>query len=160
VPKGVVAISPDDLTIACIPVYHENLPAAVVLLFNTSTRSLSDADLHAITLAVRVGARGLRDGADTIAGPSAGADTDDAFPADAGAAPQPDVAEIDVEELSHLRRGFSSLQEQKDALTARIERAEEELSRARSEVERSAQTVRSLTASRQALAQERDRLKT
>lgn len=162
VPAAVVALSPDDLVVACIPVYHENLPAAAVLLFNTSAAALSDEDLHAITLAVRVGARGLREGGDTGAGEDGDeADGSTLAPGDdALLGRSVGLGEIDSEELGALRRHLASLREEKDALAARLERAEEDLARSRIEVERTGQSLRSLTASRQALQQERDRLRT
>jgi len=160
VPPGLVSVSPDDLSIACIPVYYQNLPSAVVLLFSSSERPLSDADLHAITLAVRVGARGLREGNAPVVAEAEEGDVDLEGDIEDGALPTTELeGPLDVEELSYLRRSLSAQQEQKDALAARLERAEEELGRARLEIERAAQTVRTLTSSRQGLAQDRDRLK-
>lgn len=161
VPEPIKAISPDDLVIACIPVYHENLPTAVVLLFNTSERQPSDDDLHALATMLRVGARGLREGVGLVTAPDAAEDDEiDVFADDAlgrSGALAPDVRH---EEVGELRRGLGALQEQRDALSARLERADEELQRLRVEVERNGKTVRTLTSSRQTLAQERDRLKT
>ena len=151
VPPSLIELAPGGLCIASVPLYYDFEPVGVVLLFAAGSRAFPDAHLQTLSQALRVCARGLRDSSGPAVRPAPALrrdDSTDARPVSAGEAtaagavtPQPatDAAQQVVAELA-----------------AKVQRLESELRQAQDEVERSAQAARSLTASANAAARERD----
>ena len=177
VPKGIIDLSPSSLAIACLPIYHDFKPVAVVLLFAAKSQAFPDADLQILSQALRVAARGLREGygvalhevstarEEEIAESAISELIEEASesvraahaprerteqPEPAAQAPR--VAEAERAQLLEARQVT-------DTLLARVQRLEQDLARAHAELERSAETARELTAARHSLVRERDRLK-
>src|SRR5579862_1179214 len=61
VPRGLVAMSPGGVAIACMPIYNDAEPIGVLLLLATGHRAFPDAQLQLVSQALRVCARALRD---------------------------------------------------------------------------------------------------
>ncbi len=175
VPRAFAQASPGGLAIASLPIYREYGPAGVLLLFASGSRAFPDALLHTLSQALRVCARGLAE-PDGQPGPlpsrggeeesvdaaiaklidEQGATDSLAAPAtsrrdDRGAAPQLHLVE------PQAARSDATPQLVEDMI-AHVQRVEARLTQTLEELERNAQAVRTLTASRHALLRERDGL--
>lgn len=164
VPRAFAILSPKALSIASLPIYYDYEPTGVLLLFAVGGRPFPDAQLQTLSQAIRACARGLRE---PDGGPVRSATT---IRADDGAdatAPAPDEAAAG----GRARATSSSLHlvespsapaapgPANEELVARIHDLEQELEQAGEEIERGAHAVRTLTASGNALARERDALR-
>lgn len=153
VPRALVNVSVRGLSIASLPIYSDQEPTGVLLLFATGNRAFPDAQLQTLSQALRVCARGLRDQDSTAARPGAAARDTAAIAAaiaelagetapggpvpDATVVPPP-VAEQPADE--------------------RVQRLEQTLAQVREELERTAVKLRTSTASANSVVRERDRL--
>ena len=154
VPPSLVELSPAGLCIASVPLYYDYDPVGVVLLFAASGRAFPDAHLQTLSQALRVCARGLRD----TSGPGRTArpePRDESAEARARAVAEA-AAAAERKGATAASTQAAEAAQQAAEFTAKVQRLEEELRGAREEAERSARTVRSLTASANAAARQRD----
>ena len=154
VPPSLVEISPGGLCIACVPLYYDYEPVGVVLLFAANSRAFPDAHLQTLSQGLRVCARGMRD----TSGVPARVPRPDLRPETAETrAPATAAAEAEREAAATAAaQSVAQAAQYAGELAAKVQRLEDELRRAHEDVERSAQTARSLTASANAAARERD----
>jgi chromosome segregation ATPase len=153
VPRALVTVSLGGLSIASLPIYNDQEPTGVVLLFATGNRTFPDGQLQALSQALRVCARGLRDQDSTATRPGAAArdtaaiaaaiaelagETAPGAPAAGATVAPPPIAEPPADE--------------------RAQRLEQALAQVREELERTAAKLRTSTASANAVVRERDRL--
>ncbi len=168
VPRPLIDISPAALTIAAIPLYYDYKPTGVVLLFQGNSHAFADNDLQALSQALKVAARGLRDSHRSADGISTEREEEIAEAAIAeltGERPAKRAARVahlggESTAAAHEAEQAQLTETRKlaDTLLARTQRLEQDLARAHVELERSAQTARTLTSARHALARERDHL--
>ncbi len=154
VPPSLVELSSNGLCIASVPLYYDYEPVGVVLLFAAGSRAFPDAHLQTLSQALRVCARGLRD----TSGPAMRSARPVLHEQSAAARATREAAPAVVDGAATQAAQVQALAAQQAAadLTAKVQSLEEELRRARDDVDRSAQTVRALTASANAAARERD----
>jgi chromosome segregation ATPase len=175
VPQALAKLfSTGGLAIASLPIYRDYEPAGVLLLFASSSRAFTDTLLHTLSQALRVCASGIGE-LDTRSTPALGPrgeeDSVDAAIAKlidehgatdslpTRATPRRDdrsgAPPLYLVEPQAARPDASPLV---DDMIAHVQRMEQRLEEAQQEGERSAQTVRSLTAARHGLLRERDGL--
>ncbi|MGH3056033.1 MAG: hypothetical protein ACRDL7_13750, partial [Gaiellaceae bacterium] len=152
VPPSLVSLSPSGLCIASVPLYYDYEPVGVVLLFATGSRAFPDTHLQTLSQALRVCARGLRDTSGPVVRPARRELRDESV--EARAAVEAAAAAIDGAAAQAAQS--AAAQQAAADFAAKLQRLEDDLRRAREDAERSAQTVRSLTASANAAARERD----
>lgn len=109
IPDSLKAISPDYLTIACIPFYHANAAVGVAVLFASSPGTFGDSTLRGLSQAMRVCAAAIVELPRTIT---------------AGSAAQLDDATNLGSEQPNLLRGLAALKSELVRLTAALEESE------------------------------------
>ena len=157
VPPSLVELSPGGLCIASVPLYYDYEPVGIVLLFAASGRAFPDAHLQTLSQALRVCARGLRDTSGPAVRPARLEPRDESAAARARAASEATAA-AERDGATASAQSVAEAVQRAAEHAAKVQRLEDELRCAQEEVERSAQTARSLTASANAAARERDNM--
>src|ERR1700687_3610012 len=162
VPRALVSLSSSGLSIASLPIYSDYEPAGVLLLFAANKSAFPDLQLQTLSQALRVCARGLREDDGPAAHGGRGRPEDAqagiAKLISEGAIIDPAEAAAAENKSPDLHTAEGQTGEPSPALVARVQELEGQLAKVQQELDRSTQTVRSLTASGNALARERDAL--